>query len=95
MLKRVVKRVTYFLRWFGIDPIKFYQSIKGLPFFLKDYLELKKQAKISTLSFPFARPYPNFTDKFSQGGIAKGHYFHQDLLVAKKYLLTNLKYTLI
>ncbi|MDR3109105.1 MAG: DUF268 domain-containing protein, partial [Planctomycetaceae bacterium] len=51
--------------------------------FLADFNELKKQ-KGSDGSFVFGKFYPIFSDKYEEGGTAKGDYFHQDLLVARR-----------
>ncbi len=55
-----------------------------IPQFLRDYRELKRQQKNSALSFPFGELYPCLDDRSSNAGSAKGHYFHQDLLVARR-----------
>lgn len=48
-----------------------------------DLQELKKQ-KGSDTTFSFGNPFPILTDKDDQGGVMKGHYFHQDLFIARK-----------
>ncbi|MBU1785276.1 MAG: DUF268 domain-containing protein [Candidatus Omnitrophica bacterium] len=35
--------------------------------------------------------YPSLDDRFSESGNAKGHYFHQDLLIARRIHLNNPK----
>ena len=57
--------------------------------FLKDYLEIKRQAKESQHIFPFGKFYPCLDDRFDQSGTASGHYFHQDLLVANRIFINN------
>jgi hypothetical protein len=47
-----------------------------------------QQEKLN-ISFPFGRFYPCLEDRFAGGGKVKGHYFHQDLLVAHKIFLNN------
>jgi hypothetical protein len=61
-------------------PISVY--CKSLPGFLKSYREIKKQARQSNFNFPFGNLYPCLEDSDAESGIASGHYFHQDLLVA-------------
>jgi SAM-dependent methyltransferase len=56
--------------------------LRGLPVFLKEYREIKRQAGISPQAFPFGRIYPCMEDRHQESGTATGHYFHQDLLVA-------------
>ena len=55
-----------------------------IPQFLRDYGELKRQQKSSSVSFPFGELYPCLDDRSDNAGTAKGHYFHQDLLVARR-----------
>lgn len=56
---------------------------------LTELNELKRQAGLSSHLFPIAQinPYPN--EKKQQSGTAKGHYFHQDLLVARRIFESN------
>jgi SAM-dependent methyltransferase len=56
--------------------------LKGLPAFLKEYREIRRQAGISPQAFPFGRTYPCLEDRYQESGTATGHYFYQDLLVA-------------
>ena len=63
--------------------------VKGMPSFLKDYQELRRQGKQSGMIFPFAKLYPCMEDRYQKSGIASGHYFHQDLLVANKIFINK------
>lgn len=74
---------------FGVDPIKGINSIKGLPAYIRDLKTLKKQKQSAKSEFPFGRPYPCLQDRFSDSGTATGHYFHQDLLVARRIYANN------
>ncbi len=55
-----------------------------IPQFFRDYAELKRQQKQSAVAFAFGEMYPCLDDRGSNAGSAKGHYFHQDLLVARR-----------
>lgn len=44
-----------------------------------------------SMQFPLGHPYPCLGDRHAAGGSTKGHYFHQDLLVAKKVFSRNPK----
>jgi hypothetical protein len=55
-----------------------------IPQFVRDYRELKRQQKLSSVAFPFGELWPCLDDRSSNAGSAKGHYFHQDLLVARR-----------
>lgn len=50
--------------------------------FLEDYKELIKQ-KGEDVTFKFGKMYPILSDRNDQGGTMSGHYFHQDLYVAR------------
>ena len=56
--------------------------LKEMPFFLRTYHEIKRQARESREEFPFGDFYPCLEDRHKESGEASGHYFHQDLLVA-------------
>lgn len=55
-----------------------------IPQFLRDYRELRRQQKASKVEFPFGELYPCLDDRKASSGSAKGHYFHQDLLAARR-----------
>lgn len=74
---------------FGIDPLKTMHSIRGLPYYLRDFHTLNRQRKSALGKFPFGKPYPCLRDRFSDSGSVTGHYFHQDLLVARRIHLNN------
>ncbi|MDY0117347.1 MAG: DUF268 domain-containing protein [Sulfurimonadaceae bacterium] len=85
-MKTILKAFVRYLRLMGIDVVKMGYTFRGLPFFIKDYITLKKS--ITDDRFPM-KLYPIFDDKYKQGGTASGHYFHQDLLVARKIYQAN------
>ena len=74
----------------GIEPKKMKKSIRGIRHYIKDYYALKKQKGRNT-EFPFGRNYPILHDRFDESGRMTGHYFHQDLYVAKKVFDKNPK----
>jgi len=81
---RKIRLIVYnLLVLFGFDPLKTYLSLKGLPCYIRNYRALKKQ-KGPSESFPFSTPFPCLGDRFEDSGAATGHYFHQDLLVARR-----------
>lgn len=89
-MKNIIKKIYYFLLTLGLNPLIVYYRIKYLPTFIRQYWALKKQAKKSKIKFPFATINMCVnTGNNDQGGIAKGHYFHQDLLVARKIFKNN------
>ncbi|ESP62750.1 hypothetical protein SMITH_554 [Smithella sp. ME-1] len=60
-----------------------------MPAFLQEYREFKKQALHKNNDFPLDKFYPCVEDRNQESGIASGHYFHQDLLVASKIFKNN------
>jgi SAM-dependent methyltransferase len=79
--RTIYKRLLYF----GFDAKRFLEALspKKSSWYEHDFLELKKQ-KGSDQTFSFGTPFPILTDKDDQGGVMKGHYFHQDLFIARK-----------
>lgn len=83
MKQRLIDLYAY-LSMFGIDPLKFFNSMRGLLYYLINIIKFKKQSKNTIKKFPFGRFYPCLGDRFLNSGSAIGHYFHQDLLIARR-----------
>jgi SAM-dependent methyltransferase len=81
LIKSAIKKLIVALGVVGIDLLKIAGLVRGFPGYVSDYFKIKSQ--VSGNAFPI-RFYPILADKYKQGGTAKGHYFHQDLLVARK-----------
>lgn len=88
MIKSVLKKVVLALSVVGVDVLKLAGLVRGFPGYIRDYRQLKSQ--VTQNDFPISF-YPILADKYKQGGMAKGHYFHQDLLVARKIFHANPK----
>ena len=63
-------------------------TLRGLPGYVRDYLEFRPQVQDDQFRISF---FPVLADKYKQGGTSKGHYFHQDLLVAQRIFKANPK----
>ncbi len=72
------------LRGLGINTRQFRRGVRELPTFLRDYWHLKESLKEQGDEFPLASWNPCLTDRSDCNGVASGHYFHQDLLVARQ-----------
>lgn len=72
-------------KW-GIDPLKTHRTRKSLEWVRLDRDEYERQriASSNWSDFPLGPPYPIATDRSATAGAASGHYFHQDLLVARE-----------
>lgn len=75
------------LNLMGFNPLNLISFVKGIPFFIRDYFKTKKELKQND-DFNIERIYPILNERDSESGIMKGHYFHQDLLIAQK-IYTN------
>lgn len=66
-----------------MSPKKIFRFLRYAPTMMRELAELKRQAAASSHELPFGKfnPYPH--EKSQQSGTARGHYFHQDLLVAR------------
>lgn len=89
-IKRQIVRLYEIFRLFGLDPIVFINSCRGLSFYVRDYFTLKRQRGADT-KFYFGRSFPILGERFTEAGTMSGHYFHQDLFVSKKIFINNPK----
>ena len=88
-MKNIIKFIYRILLNYGIDCKKFYQSIFKSPFWIyNDYKSFLVQ-KGSDDKFSIKLNFPIWTDKSDEGGTMKGHYFHQDLYVARLIYIAN------
>ncbi len=69
----------------GFDPLQFRNALLGWSNLRRMRRTLKQQASQSPLkdTFPLGSGYPCYDDQNSNAGTAAGHYFHQDLIVAR------------
>lgn len=88
-MKKLLRSIYYLLVTFGLDPLRTIASLKRVPFYIVDFIELKKQKTSAIDQFPFGKPRLCLNDKFEENGIGRDHYFHQDLLVARRIYLHN------
>ena len=88
-MKAIIKSIYKLFVMFGINPLQTIRAFKGVPIYYKNRKLLKHQEKDGGKKFPFATPYPCLSDRFESAGEATGHYFHQDLLVARRIYANN------
>ncbi len=74
-IKKAIRPMFYFLLAIGFDPRRV-RSIRNYPKYRGQYKEFEKLGGVVTHRFAILGDYDD------QAGSAKGHYFHQDLLVA-------------
>ena len=78
------KKLINLLKILGVDLRQFYFSTINLPKFYKDHRAFSKAASANDYGFPIKKYYPMLTDHLDSSGVATGHYFHQDLFVARR-----------
>jgi hypothetical protein len=88
-MKGLLRSIVDFLSLFGIDLRKTAAALRGLPRFVRERRVLTKQRRSSAHCFAFGRIYPCLQDWSAESGVASGHYFHQDSLVARRICLNN------
>lgn len=62
---------------FGIDPLRFVRSVRGIPAFMRDRAAFRR-GYVGKIRF-----MPCLHDRYAEGGTTKSEYFWQDLLVAR------------
>jgi SAM-dependent methyltransferase len=68
----------------GIDLKKTVFFVSGLPFYFRTLRQMKSLVKITKAPFPFGKAYPCLEDRYRESGVVKGHYFHQDFMIARR-----------
>lgn len=74
-------------RWscaFGFHFANGYVALKGLRRYWSDYRKIKALNSAADGPWKIRANYPCLTDFYAPSGIARGHYFYQDLVVAQK-----------
>jgi hypothetical protein len=89
LIRRVLATQTargslHLLGELGINPFKTYQTLRGVPAFVERHREFRRQAERYDNECGPLELRPYFGDALATSGNASGHYFHQDLLVARK-----------
>jgi len=70
-------------RLYGVDLVVLRNAIRGLSFYKNDFSQLKKQ-RGEDRTFALGKRFPILGERFTESGTMSGHYFHQDLLVARR-----------
>ena len=84
------KSIKRSLGLFAVHPARTAQAIMNLPAYHANYRAFRKHYGNGPMPFEMGRKFPQLFDRTKQSGTAKGHYFHQDLLIANRIFLNNL-----
>jgi hypothetical protein len=82
-MKKIFYKINVIFLTYGFNVIKLFKSLRNTAWYFRSYIALNKQ-KGSDNNFTIHISRPILTEKDEQGGTMSGHYFHQDLYVARK-----------
>lgn len=85
MLSNISRQISQL----GINPRMFIRFFRGLPTIISDYIQISRTNNHQL--FPIKNKFLIINDLYEESGVANGHYFHQDLLVARKIYQANPK----
>jgi hypothetical protein len=89
---RVLRNLQGALGLFGFDVGRLANACLSLGWFFSGWKQFYAQERlINDKSFSRGRLLPCLADRHEQGGVARGQYFHQDLLVARLIYRDNPK----
>ncbi|MEM7063176.1 MAG: DUF268 domain-containing protein [Cyanobacteria bacterium P01_B01_bin.77] len=82
MKPMIIKTTLVKLHWFsvsqlGIDPLRFFNSLRGISQYLHNWVQFQQNCSEKMLMKPCLH------DRYEEGGTTKSEYFWQDLLVAR------------
>jgi len=66
------------------EPHKSVRTINAFIKYLRQRSQFKQQQKLSDITFLLGKAYPCLEDAHQESGSVRGHYFHQDLLIARE-----------
>jgi len=89
MSRAYIRRIYKLMLVFGFDIRKLLLAIKGSFLYTKGFLKLISQHRKSDYKFKTIKFDPILDDWLDKAGTAKGHYFHQDLIVAQSIYQNN------
>ena len=85
-MRGLLRRLYGHLKRFGFDPIAGIRNLRGMRRYASDLRAFRRAEASSDLRarWPLGDKLPCLIDRYEQSGTASGHYFHQDLLVARR-----------
>ena len=83
-VERFAKPCYMWLGAFGLNPLALRHAVPGLFAALREYAVLKRQNRAAGRPFRIRFSMPCLGDRYEASGSTRGHYFYQDLLVARR-----------
>ncbi|MDQ3296409.1 MAG: DUF268 domain-containing protein [Myxococcota bacterium] len=71
-------------RMLGLDPRTTLKTVRHAGTFMRDLRMFRERATTAETQMSFGQLFPCLGEGDSDSGVASGHYFHQDLLVARR-----------
>lgn len=87
--RQFAKSVYIWLAAFGIHPLALRYAFQGLVVATREYFALKRQNRAAGNPYRIRFSMPCLGDRYQSSGSANGHYFFQDLLVARRIFERN------
>lgn len=86
---KLLRTIKQFVLQFGFNPAKGFNSLRSLPYFLKNYFGFSASLKKTNQPFKITSWYPALEDRFDSAGSVPLHYFYLDLHVARRIYKNN------
>jgi SAM-dependent methyltransferase len=83
-MRRVLSSAHQLLQACGWRPRQTLSGLRALPWFVRDLIRFRALSANSPAQFSWGALHPCLHDLALEGGVARGQYFHQDLLVARR-----------
>ena len=89
-MRRLISLIYRFLQAFGFDLREMFFGIRGFLVYVVDLWRFYSRNRLENKLTPsFLDLHPILSDRYKNSGVAKGHYFHQDLWAARKIYRQN------
>jgi len=88
-MKKILLRINNCFLIYGINLIKLIRTIYGFPLYISDYIFFRQKIKKKDPYWQNISLYPIVDERFASSGTVKGHYFHQDLVIAQRIYIAN------
>lgn len=91
-MKLLLRRVYNIFSYLFFDPLEKIRQYRVLPVFLKNLLQFRVMHGGQKLPLRLKDIYVTTADKYRQAGVAKGHYFFQDIWAASKIYQKHIRH---
>jgi hypothetical protein len=89
LMVHVRRALNWWISAFGVHAREFFAGLRGIGPFVRDMRRLRRANRQAGSPWRIEVTRPCLADRYEQSGTASGHYFHQDLLVARRIFAKN------